>query len=279
VLVVAYAVYARATGTSVRDMFQYLAPIALYVGNWAQSFGVKFPQGIGHTWTLGVEEQFYLVWPAVLMLLLRRSRSRPFVVVVLVAAIAASALIRAWIWRYGGGWPSAYMRTDARADGLLMGALAAFLWRWDVLPRRWVQLAASVALGALVVFVPIWDATSPAMFYGGFTIAAFGCAAMVAAVADGAWRATPVFRNSLLRAIGRVSYGLYLWHVFLLTVVSEQLPDWSPAAQAALGLAATAAATAISWRLVEQPFLRLKSRWSRERSVEVVLPVIPATLA
>ena len=255
--------YALAKNVPVQTEIKRLLPIIFYVSNWAQSMGGHVPKELGHTWTLAVEEQFYLVWPAVVLLLVHFVRSRRGVVSLLTLGIIASALIRAWIWKYGSHWPAAYMRTAARADGLLMGALAAFLWRWNALAVRWVRAVAWAAVAGLVVMVPLWKATSSGMFYGGFTVAAFGTAAIIVAVALGGWRLERLFALRPLRAVGRVSYGLYLWHVFIITVIGAELPKWSRSERALLAVVLSAIATVLSWWLVEAPFLRLKERFVR----------------
>lgn len=280
-LMAASVVWTFVSGLSLREEARGLWPIALYVSNWTRSFSGRavVPAGMGQTWTLSVEEQFYLVWPALLLGLLALARRRRMIVTTLSVAIVLSAVIRAWIWAYGAGYPSAYMRTDARADGLLIGALAAFLWRWELLPKRWVHAVAWATLVGLAAMLPGWNATSPGMFYGGFTIAAVGFAAVIISVANGTWRATRWFEHRSLRAIGRVSYGLYLWHPFLLTVVVTELPDLPRPVLVVIGLAASAAATAASWYVIERPFLDLKRRWSRTIPVPTLSGDAPLALA
>jgi peptidoglycan/LPS O-acetylase OafA/YrhL len=266
-LLAAHVVYAMVKGLPMRIEAKAVLAIAAYASNWAQAFGFAMPKGLVHTWTLSVEEQFYFVWPTALLVLVKTARSRRTIVAVLVAAIAASASIRVWIWVFGSGFPAAYMRTDARADGLLIGALFAFLWRWQVLPRRLVNAAASAALVGIGVIAVFWSNQSPTLFYGGFTVAAVAAAMIIVAVADGDWRPSAVFETRPLRAVGRVSYGLYLWHILVLYIIAPEIPDWPPVAKATLIAAVSAAMTYASWQIVEKPFLRLKERWSQARRI------------
>jgi peptidoglycan/LPS O-acetylase OafA/YrhL len=260
VLLLAHAAYAAwadiPRGTEVRS----IAAIVLYVSNWAQSYGLDVPGGLIHTWTLAIEEQFYLVWPAAVLLMLRHLRTRRAILTVLVVAIAASATLRAWIWAFGAGYPAAYMRTDARADGLLIGAACAFLWHWDLVPRRGVAGAATLSLISVIAFSVLWDSSSPAMFYGGFTVVSLAAGAMIIGVMQGGWRAGALFEVPILRGIGRVSYGLYLWQGLALHVAARVLHDEPRVLQALVGVGMAALATFLSWRLVEQPLLRRRDR-------------------
>jgi peptidoglycan/LPS O-acetylase OafA/YrhL len=116
-----------------------------------------------------------------------------------------------------------------------------------------------------MVFALVWDETNKAMFYGGFTAMAVVCAAIILAVAEGGWRALPFFELRVMRLFGRVSYGLYLWHVFALWAVGNELRSEPRATRAAVALAVTAGLTTGSWLLIEKPFLKLKDRWSTDR--------------
>lgn len=265
VLLVAHAVYAACVGISMRTEAASVLAIVLYVSNWAQSYGLDVPGGLIHTWTLSIEEQFYLVWPAVVVLLLGRVRSRRALLDVLVTAIAASAAVRAWIWAFGAGYPAAYMRTDARADGLLIGAMCAFLWRWQLLPRRGLSSAASVSLVAVLGVALFWDSTKPGMFYGGYTLVSLAAGVIVIAVMHGGWSAGAVFVARPLRAIGRVSYGLYLWQGLCLHIAARTFDDQPRVMRAIIGVALAVIATFLSWRCVECPLLRRRSRPPADR--------------
>jgi peptidoglycan/LPS O-acetylase OafA/YrhL len=264
-----HLLYAGYTDIPLRDEVIAQLSILFYIANWVVASGFDMPSGLAHTWTLSVEEQFYLVWPVALGVLVARARSRRVIFGMIVAGILASALIRAGLWHYGSGFPAAYVRTDARADELLMGAAFAFAWRWRWLEGRWVARAGTVALALLAVIVLVWDQDFTIQFSGGYTaIALLG--GLVIAAATGPWRATAVFEWAPLRQVGKVSYGLYLWHLLCLHLAARELADQRPIVQATAGLALSAAATWLSWRFIEQPFLRRKARYASERArVEV----------
>ena len=260
VLLAAHVLYALWTDISLRLEAKSILAIVFYVSNWAQADGPRVPGGIVHTWTLSIEEQFYLIWPFALLLLVRYVPSRNAMLAIVAGGALASAAVRVWIWVYGSGYPAAYMRTDARADGLLIGVGLALMWRWQLFPRRGLSAAASVCLVGLLGVAVFWDSSSPGMFYGGYTVVSLAAAVVILAVVEGSWRWKSVFETKQMVAVGRVSYGLYLWQGLCLHAAAAQLDDQPRVVVAAAGVALAAAATYLSWRYVEQPFLRIKDR-------------------
>ncbi|MDQ4069687.1 MAG: acyltransferase, partial [Actinomycetota bacterium] len=113
------------------------AAVALYGANWVIAAGGSLSAGLGHLWSLSVEEQFYMVWPVLLLAALRCRRPTAVIVVIAVAGIVWAIGVRAWLWLEGAGWDAIYVRTDARLDELFMGALLAVTFRrgWR-LPHR-----------------------------------------------------------------------------------------------------------------------------------------------
>ena len=174
-----------------------------------------------------------------------------------------SALIRIYLWKFGSGYPAAYMRPDARADGLLIGAGAAFLWRWRWIPKQYLNEVAVVAFIGIIGTAFVIPAQSTVMFWGGFTVVSVAAAVVLLATAENAWALQPLMEAPWLRGLGRVSYGLYLWHALSLRIAFSVLKGHGPLIVGAVGLVITAAATTTSWYLVEQPFLRLKARFGR----------------
>ena len=199
-----------------------------------------------HLWSLSVEEQFYLAWPA--LLLLTRSR-KAFVVL----ALASLALAEFWIAR---GSDAAFYQTPARfwelaAGGIVAASPARALPRW-ALPAGLVA-----TLAACVVALPHFPGL-------GALPAVLGASLLIAAVHGGASNAFLASRPMV--GIGLVSYSLYLWHWPLLalyraTTIEQALP-------VRLALCAVALLLAIAtWRYVEQPFRRM--RWPEARTVGV----------
>ena len=212
-----------------------------YVNNWhlvsgGQGYfaGLNTPRPLLHTWSLSIEEQFYLVWPLVVLGVLTLTRSLRTLLVLTVAGAAASAVAMAVLFDHGAGESRAYYGTDTRAQALLIGAALGIMLAHPLPRRRTGQvtttslvrsfhlskaaLAALVAAGgiglATVVWMAVVDSSATAWIYkGGFTLVALATAGMIASVAM--VPASPWARLLSLRPVryvGAISYGLYLFH-------------------------------------------------------------------
>jgi peptidoglycan/LPS O-acetylase OafA/YrhL len=210
-----------------------------YVANWAQASHIDlFP--VQHTWTLSIEEQFYVVWPLLLtaLLLVRRR----WALYAIVAGFVASTALR----YYFAPWAEdrALWGTDTRADALLAGCAVAFL-----LTQRWIRLPLAAQVAAVAAFgIMIVIGTVPVLLGGGLTIMAISSALLVLGVATRPWS---VLSWAPLRWVGSISYGLYLWHPFLFNAFSG-LPHL-----VLVGPAVLAAVASSRW--IEQPIIR----WAR----------------
>ena len=244
-----------------------IAATLLYVANWAEIAGLIRPLGFfGHAWSLAIEEQFYIAWPLLLGLMLR-NLSRRAAVAAVVAAAAASALWRFVLWT----GPEAAMRvfhgSDTRAEALLLGCAAALALEAGLLPQgpRARRLLSSLALGSAAVLALAFVTASPdsgRLVHGGFTVVALASASVIVeatTAADGA--VARVLSARPLVVTGRISYGLYLWHWPVFLLLSPVFTGLAPLPTLALRFAASFAAAAASWLLVERWFLRWKRRW------------------
>jgi peptidoglycan/LPS O-acetylase OafA/YrhL len=231
-----------------------------YSANWVES--LVGPLGyLSHTWSLAVEEQFYLFWPISLLVLSRRRRS-PLAAVLALVMLAAAVRIACTV----AGAPGVGNYTSSRTDQLLLGALVALLARGDHgWFEKWTQESrfGAVGLGGIVVAVVAcsWaqHLGNIALLYGGYTVVGLLAAMVVAHARTGA----PTLVNRALAwrplsAVGLVSYGLYLYHVPVFLFVRHL--DWPLMVRVPLEYAAAGLATALSWRFIERPALRLKDR-------------------
>lgn len=244
-----------------------------YLVNWAVGMhGYRFISPfITHFWSLSIEEQFYLAWPAVVRALSRRRLLTLAAGVVLASSLARLAL-------FVSGWPTAaYFLTVTRLDGLAIGACVALAARdaddWATLVRWCVPLTAA-AFGALAGLVAQTGTTSfgdAAVGTVGISLLSFGFGAgLVVAISHA--RAARVLSGPVLRWFGKYSYGLYLVNqpvVLLLVkagvtaVAIERLVGSKALGVLAVNAAAfgvCAAAAFASWHVYEKHWLALKER-------------------
>ncbi len=237
-----------------------LLSVALYYANWKIAAGQDFVLGLKHLWSLSVEEQFYVIWPIVIAVILPLRRSLSFVVGSVAIAVICVAVQRALLWQSGLPWYRIYVRTDAHAEGLLLGALLAHLWVRGKTPARFTRSAAwaaSAFLAYCLFFVPPQQAS---LYLGVFTVIALCWAIIILAMVETDWSLNPLLRSRVLRIVGRVSYACYLWHLPVYVAVARHTPKWPPLGRIAVAIAMTTLATILSWTLVERRFLAWKGR-------------------
>jgi peptidoglycan/LPS O-acetylase OafA/YrhL len=254
-----------------------VAAAALYVNNWQLifqhvSYFARFgpPSPLNHLWSLGVEEQFYIVWPLLLLAgvhLVRETSPRRGVRRRLAAATlllaGASAAEMALLYRPSLDPSRLYFGTDTRAFELLVGAALAMVWPSARLKqsvalgtRRMLDCVGIVGLVAVGVLVWRTDEYSPFLYRGGFVLLSLATVLALAPLVHPACKLGRVLGVGPLRWIGVRSYGIYLWHVPILVLTTpaseHQIHLW----RAALQVAATMCVAALSWRFVEQPIRR-----------------------
>ncbi|ELP62314.1 acyltransferase family protein [Streptomyces turgidiscabies] len=225
---------------------------------------------LSHTWSLGVEEQFYLAWPLLFLLLLRRTTARK--VLAWVGALCVVPLL----WRLALWDPSAahriYNGPDTRADQLLIGALLAVVLarlraddpRLELL-RRWsghLCWPALALLGLVAWQIPIAEASAwnPVWYTVGFSFAAVLTATVVATLdlLPGSWPSRLLSIGALAWVGRNLSYGMYLWHYPAIRLLSDLgVPDDQ---LLPMGMVATVAAALASYALVERPLARRARR-------------------
>ena len=254
--------------------------ISVYAANWARWAG-KMDQLAtaltwGHMWTLSVEEQFYLVWPALVTLVFAFRPKLRTVGWLLVAAVIAVTVERAFFVAtlslpagvHDGNVVAQHLerivgiRTDLRADTLLLGALAAVLLHSGWRPNRFVLHVASAFFAAFIVAAWVVQPDARWMYAWGFTVVDAGVALMCVAVLDRRWLPGHLLRSPPFPWIGRLSYALYLWHPPVFVAVVTQAPEWPVGVKLVAGWAITFGFAIVSYYCVETPFLRLKGRLS-----------------
>lgn len=240
----------------------------LYYSNWRlifhnvsyfESFGPPSP--LGHLWSLAVEEQFYLVWPIALVLLIRGVKRRGRLVLVILAGAAASAALMAMLYVPGLDPSRVYYGTDTRAFGLLIGAALAVLWpSWKLSEaisfrgRLTVDLIGFAGFAVVVFMIATVGEYDASLYRGGMVIVSVATAMVVAAMAHPASRFARWIGAKPLQWLGARSYGIYLYHypVIALTTPTAEVDEFHPL-RALLQVAASIALAELSWRFLEEP--------------------------
>lgn len=246
---------------------------ACYLANWPTLHQIPM-RFLGHTWSLSVEEQFYLLWPMLLVGLLRGGVSRRRILLLVGAGIVASASLRMVLYnlhRTPGPDKAVnilrlYMGLDTRADTLLVGCLVGLLVAWDLLPRTeqfvfrtgGAALASAVGLG----YVALYRGLDHSQFYHGlFTaVAAMVGVIIVRLLAAPSRLGALILESAPLVGLGRVSYALYLFHIPIIGWLRPAALGWKNLPGTCLVAVLSLAAAICSYYCIEQPCLRLKHR-------------------
>jgi peptidoglycan/LPS O-acetylase OafA/YrhL len=261
VMLAIYIVYASATNLPTTTVG--IVPIATYWQNWADIANISTPTYLTHLWSLSVEEQFYLFWPIVLILLISFARRTRYIAGILVVALLAMNVYRIAAWQGQSSVLTFYARTHTRGDALIVGALAALLWSTRRFPRRGLVPAAYIATLFLAYCVARVGPAARFYYAGGFTLVGLAVAVIIVASLESNWAGNRVLRMRALATLGLVAYGLYLWHYLIFLSVQHYGASWTIAGRLAVAFSVTALFTAASWMLVEKPCLRWKDRLGR----------------
>lgn len=257
VFLVIHAVVVVVLGDSFTEELRQAVLALTFVTNWQLTFGHQPPYDLVHLWSLAVEGQLYVLCGLAVYWARRQLDRTSLVAGALVAAAFVVAIWRLVQFRHGVSPEALYERTDVRADSMIIGGLGAVLWRAGLVPDDVARRAGTLAGIGIVVSWWWFDGVAPALFVGGFSLIAVGVVAVIlAALVPGGSPVTSIAGWAPLRAIGRISYSLYLWHLPVFRWVARALPDvpWIP--RFVIAVALSFAAGALSYRLVEQPFLR-----------------------
>jgi len=232
------------------------------VFNWVELFGgggygEQFAEAGGfqspllHYWSLAIEEQFYWLWPLAfmgLMALARRWRTYPITLIAWLAGVSAvAAPVIAFTW----GTDAAYYATPARISEILLGALAACWAFGRELNPAW-RHAAPVALVALLVASVVFPAAGGPAYHGALPLVAVASAALILGLqAEGPVRQLLGVRP--LVGLGKISYGVYLYHWPVYVLVDRQQWDLPVGVSLALKVAITLAVALVSYFALEVP--------------------------
>ncbi len=251
-----------------RDLLGGLFQVANWVflagdGSYQQLFADAAGQAspIEHYWSLAIEEQFYWIWPLAFVGIARIGRThrgRTIVVAMITAVFAALAPVIAAVW----GPDAAYWSTPARAAEILLGALAAFLVAGRTLSPRW-HLAAAAALATLCATFVLFPAVGGPAYHGAMPLVGVVSALLIVGLQ------VPGPARSLLSLspfawLGRISYGVYLYHWPVFVVLDSRRIDLDTVPLFALRMAVTLVLAQVSFTLFERPVRNGLARRPRE---------------
>ena len=264
----------------------------LYIANWQQvaaghSYFTQF-QAVNpllHTWSLAVEEQYYLVWPLLFLGLATfgRRRHRP-ILVIATAALALGSALWMGVAAHLLGPNRAYLGTDTRVWELLLGGLGAMaLQKAGPLRHRarW-NATSAIAVGGIALGTALGSGPPGWMWDGGLVVIAVSAlVVVVGSVRDPEGPVARVLAIGPLRWIGRISYSLYLWHWPVIVLLNAQSTGLSGAGLLSCRLGAMVGTATVSYFVVELPLRRVQwNHWWRRVLVPTgVMAVVGVVLA
>jgi len=239
----------------------------LYAANWVRAFRIEpAADWLAHTWSLSIEEQFYMLWPPLLAWLLRGRVKTAHVVLALATAVVGVGVYRAALFGAGRPWYRLYNGLDTRADCLLTGCLVGVIvagGMFNAAGRAVTALRAAALMSLVGVLAVGARATymGALLYLGGMSVVAVGFAAIIMALVVAPWRpVAAALEWKPLVGIGRISYGLYLWHVPAFHALRDV--PLRTRYVVLLQFAAAFGCAIASFYLIERPFLRLKRRFT-----------------
>ncbi len=261
-------------GPAQPDQFRKAVVSAIfYVNNWQQiaanvSYFARFApeQPLNHLWSLSVEEQFYIIWPFVLLIGLRFVRERddnglrPRLALWTLGLAIASSILMAVLYHPSLDPSRVYYGTDTRAAGLLFGAALAMVWPSRRLSKRITfqarrNLDIMGAVGLLIIAIMIWRTGefSQFLYRGGFVVLSLATVMVLMPLAHPACKLGNAVGCKPLRWIGVRSYGIYLWQTPVIVLTSPQHHHGQSLLRDILQVAAIFIIASLSWKFVEEP--------------------------
>jgi len=237
-----------------------------YLSNYVAPFHPEWMGPASHFWTLAVEEQFYFVWPFILLFVPRRHLAKT-----IIGTIALAVLFRAFVlFVLSTSIEAAGVFTFSTLDSLGGGALLAFFHYDEKLRSRlpglmkWFLLAGA-GIMILTTFLYIYNIGFRILH----TLLCLGISLLFVVLIEKTARgfqgkAKSVMENPVAIYIGKISYGLYVYHNFMLAIVLYYLLKWTAVPDyrlvAVLATVSTFTAAIVSWHLIERPISQLKNR-------------------
>ncbi|MEO4048041.1 acyltransferase [Pseudomonas sp. CAU 1711] len=236
----------------------------LYYSNWTKLNAHVYPTYFEHTWSLSIEEQFYLLWPALLLVVLKLRLSRVKVLLLFAGFMVVAVAWRNFLINEGVEWSRVYYGLDTRMDAFFMGGILALAW--DAWGEGWhrspvflrLMQASALVLCALVLFCKpreiyyfVWQQS---------LVLLLSSATILVLIAPTKNRLKSFLSCRPIQGIGLMCYGIYLWHWPLLWLLVVKF-NFSPIINLAIVMPSTLLLAYLTYRYVELPILSRRSRY------------------
>jgi len=262
-LILTWLVFGFISGLDMSLVFRDSAAVFFYVASQTRAF-FNFPSaGIGHTWSLSIEEQFYFIWPFLFVFLLRRGTDRVIKVIFLV--IILEPLYRYFLVQSGSTVERIYFSFDTRFDSLMIGCALPFMTGFYKRLNS-VVIAIFTFLSLFYMFF-VFTAYSDKMNHFnhvGYSLVAVASAfILLRVVHDESFLFRRVLRLKFFVFTGKISYGMYLWHLPIFQFLS--LRNVEVTAKFFIGIILSYIVSILSYYLIEIYFLRYKDKFFNKR--------------
>lgn len=251
---------------AIRNLVDALISL-VYLSNWARAFSIHPPDFLGHTWSLSIEEQFYITWPIILLLLLRRTTNRWHIVTFATFVALTSWFVRIHLAMNEASAERLYNGLDTRADTLMVGCTLGILLSPGLLKQsrktlsKWLVIAAPLSAITLLAFSILSNWRDLWMYHWGFFVVELLTSVLIL---DIYLNPRSIIGQLLsmrwLVWIGSISYGLYLWHYPIFRTMKAF--GFDVLTVFTVGSITTFFVAACSYYLLERPFLKFKERFT-----------------
>lgn len=239
-----------------------------YLTNWARAFSVHPPDYLSHTWSLSIEEQFYIIWPSVLAVLLKLSKRKSIIGLAAGLIALLSWVDRIILIKSGATIDRVYYGLDTRADGLMIGCALGIILASGFLTEKRTQIIlkgliylAPFSVGGIIIIAVFSRMVNPWMYTYGFTFLELLTSILILDVVINPHSITgKILNTKWLVWVGSISYGLYLWHHPIFRVLQNLGCDY--VLVLSLGSLLAFILAAVSYYVVELPILQFKRKFS-----------------
>ncbi|MGM1049239.1 MAG: acyltransferase family protein [Bacillota bacterium] len=269
-----------------------------YINNWylifhEVSYFESFapPSPIGHLWSLSIEEQFYLLWPLLLVIGLKLLPRKGKMILWILTCAAISTIAMAIIYEPGSDPSRVYYGTDTRAFALLIGAALAIIWpSWKLSgrisspARSFLDISGGIGILVLIVLIYRTNEYDDLLYRGGFLYLSMLTAVIIAVIVHPASHIGKLMGIKPFVWIGKRSYSLYIWHypviVLSTPVVNTEGPSFM---RILMQIIASVILASLSYKYVEEPIRRGNSvmnlRLSRNEFLQKKHKIIAAVIS